>query len=275
MTFSLYSLRFYLRARDVVRFPQGKAGNTLRGAFGLAIQRIPSEAYAQIFEPKSSGTGPSGLADPPRPFVFRSRSLDGQTFAPGDDVIIDINLFDTRSTTVEYFIDAIREMASSGLGPERGTLDLVDVPNPELVILPLSPLSDAPRSVEVQFLTPTELKGADLDHAPDFNILFSRARDRISTLRALYGPGPLDIDFKAMAARAAEVTLVRSRINRVAVNRRSSRTGQTHPIGGFTGCAEYSGSLAEFLPYLYAARWTGIGRQTVWGNGEIEVTPIP
>ena len=78
-----------------------------------------------------------------------------------------------------------------------------------------------------------------------------------------------------MAERAAEVTIVRSHISKVSVSRRSSRTGQTHPIGGFTGCAEYSGRLGEFLPYLYAARWTGIGRQTVWGKGEIEVTPSP
>jgi hypothetical protein len=29
--------------------------------------------------------------------------------------------------------------------------------------------------------------------------------------------------------------------------------------------------MAEFLPYLEAARWTGVGRQTVWGKGEIAV----
>ena len=33
----------------------------------------------------------------------------------------------------------------------------------------------------------------------------------------------------------------------------------------------YRGDLAAFLPYLRAARWTGVGRQTVWGKGEIEV----
>ena len=27
--------------------------------------------------------------------------------------------------------------------------------------------------------------------------------------------------------------------------------------------------VAEFLPYLEIARWTGVGRQTVWGKGEI------
>ena len=51
----------------------------------------------------------------------------------------------------------------------------------------------------------------------------------------------------------------------------SKGTGQRHAIGGFTGVAEYAGTLGEFIPYLEAAHWTGVGRQTVWGKGEIEV----
>ncbi len=33
--------------------------------------------------------------------------------------------------------------------------------------------------------------------------------------------------------------------------------------------AEYEGDLAEFLPYLEAAHWTGVGRHCTWGNGQI------
>ena len=31
------------------------------------------------------------------------------------------------------------------------------------------------------------------------------------------------------------------------------------------------GDLAEFLPWLRAARWVGVGRQTVWGKGDVRV----
>jgi len=49
-----------------------------------------------------------------------------------------------------------------------------------------------------------------------------------------------------------------------------------HSLGGFTGEAEYEGDLAEFLPWLRAARWVGVGRQTVWGKGELRVEdPAP
>ena len=126
--------------------------------------------------------------------------------------------------------------------------------------------------VRVRFLTPTELKsGQQLAPSPEFAVLAARIRDRISTLRELYGGGALDIDFRAFGERAATVRMTRCEIRNVAVTRRSSRTGQVHPIGGFVGEAEYEGDLGEFVPYLKAAKWTGVGRQTVWGKGEIAI----
>jgi hypothetical protein len=128
--------------------------------------------------------------------------------------------------------------------------------------------------VRIRYLTPTELKSGRQNTAQaEFPVLFSRIRDRVSTLRALYGPGPLEIDFCALGERAAEVHMTRSTLELVEVDRRSSRSGQVHSLGGFIGDVEYEGPLAEFLPYLHAARFTGVGRQTVWGKGEIEVIP--
>src|SRR4051812_11438211 len=60
--FALLPLRLESRARDATHFPPGKAANVLRGAFGLALDQA-------LFAPRLEG-GPSGLADPPRPFVF-------------------------------------------------------------------------------------------------------------------------------------------------------------------------------------------------------------
>ena len=55
------------------------------------------------------------------------------------------------------------------------------------------------------------------------------------------------------------------------VDRRSSKTGQRHSLGGFTGTvdyqADYQGDYGPCLPWLRAARWTGIGPQTVWRKG--------
>jgi hypothetical protein len=37
------------------------------------------------------------------------------------------------------------------------------------------------------------------------------------------------------------------------------------------GEVTYEGELSEFMPYLRAAKWVGVGRQTVWGKGVTEV----
>jgi hypothetical protein len=90
----------------------------------------------------------------------------------------------------------------------------------------------------VDFLSPTELKHEHrVASRPEFPILFGRIRDRISTLRRLYGEGPLDIDFQEIAGAAA-VRMTRCEGRRVEGRPRSSRTGQSHSIGGFVGVAE-------------------------------------
>ena len=142
--------------------------------------------------------------------------------------------------------------------------------------LDLSPLPYSVLRIKVKFLTPTELKSdQQIAARPEFAIIAGRARDRISTLRELYGEGRLTIDFREFGERAAKVRMTGCRVTHVDVERRSSRTGQTHSIGGFIGEAEYEGELAEFLPYLKAAQWTGVGRQTVWGKGHISVKMCP
>ena len=72
-----------------------------------------------------------------------------------------------------------------------------------------------------------------------------------------------------MGERAAAVRMTRCDLQWVEARRRLSRTGQRHPLGGFVGQAEYQGDLGEFLPYLELAKWVGVGRQTVWGKGEM------
>jgi len=241
---------------------------------------------------------PSGLASPPRPFVFRF----------GDEEI-GLNLFTRREPPIELFAGVMGELG----------LELANAPS--LLSLPLAPRAAHISRLRVRFLTATELgktraiapsrRGGDeseqenprpdatglrpprargthvpeetkmllvpdgfSDEIPEFGVLARRIRDRISTLRSLYGAGPLDIDFRAFGKMADSIRLAHCELTRVDAERVSKRTGQRHSLGGFTGFAEYEGALAAFLPYLEAARYTGVGRQTVWGKGEIAVEEI-
>jgi CRISPR-associated endoribonuclease Cas6 len=245
-TFDLYPLRFRVTPRSTAALMP----NLLRGAFGSALKQLSEDDYQRFFAPSTlPGGGPSGLADPPRPFVFRLREAHGIGASN-----IGMNVF---APATELFIRAVRLIDAFEIESVEGIepLHLLLAGDPHPV-----------NRLRVHFLTPTELKGSD---QPDFGTLMARIRDRVSTLRHLYGPGPLDIDFKAFGERAARVAMTRCELTRVAAERISRATGQRHSLGGFTGIAEYEGDLAEFIPYLEIARWTGVGRQTVWGKGEI------
>jgi CRISPR-associated endoribonuclease Cas6 len=286
MTFDFYSIRFVFSALDPIHFPPGQPGNILRGAFGNSFRGIvcspdcpgarecPSREscdYARIFEPAASAGGPSGLRDRPRPFVFRASYLDGKTIQDGERFWFDVHLFETRNPPLEPLSLAFGRLAKEGLGPLRGRADLVSVEQRPISIA-LEANGQEARFLRVEFLTPTELKTGDrLAERPEFEMLFARARDRVSALRTLYGAGPLEIDFRAMGERAATIRMTRCKLRQVKVERHSSRTGQVHGIGGFVGAAEYEGALTEFLPYLEAAQWTGIGRHCGWGNGEFRL----
>lgn len=266
MTFEGRRLRAVYRALEPIRFPPGKAGNTLRGAFGLL-------AGPELFAPRAAA-GPSGLADPPRPFVFRAQPLDGTAIPAGAPFSFDIHLFYPSEQMLAAFDGALRTLDVLGTPRARVALERTEL-SPAL-LFPLEAGPAAPSRIAVRFATPTELKsGGDVVERPEFAILFARIRDRLSTLRSFYGPGPLPVDFRALAAQAGRVQLTHCDLRHHGVQRRSSRTGQTHPVGGSTGLAVYEGDLAPFLPWLRAAEFTGVGRQTVWGKGAIEVRELP
>jgi len=222
----------------------------LRGGFGKALRKIDRGAYHRLFEPRSV-EGPSGLRDVPRPFVFR---VIEKSVAAGEPFDFGFHLFDLRDAPIALLKQAFDELA-----------EVESVEGCEVLQLPIVSTVNATRA-RVRFLTPTEIKGAD---RPEFGLLFARVRDRLSTLRAFYGAGPLDINFKEMGERASRVLMTRCEMELIERERVSRRTGQRHSLGGFVGVAEYEGDLGEFLPYLEIARWTGVGRQTVWGKGEI------
>jgi len=331
--FQFYPLRFEFAAEEPIFFPPGKAANVLRGALGVIFRQIAclpqcrnakpcrlrrSCPYARIFEPsaiqktdvdasttkaanllveESDASSPSGLADWPRPFVFRARHLDGRRFSAGQAFYFDLHVFSLDYEALTYFILTFSALAHEGLGPNRGKAKLLRVyrlpagdlgeqtlfdhssqmvaADLEPVSLDLAPAVCSAIRVRVRFLSPTELKHEHkIADRPEFPILFGRIRDRISTLKRLYGAGPLDIDYQGSSARAAVVNMTSCQIHHRESERRSSRTGQFHSIGGFVGTAEYEGALGEFVPYLKVATWVGVGRQSVWGKGEIAIETV-
>lgn len=243
----------FLAARDIQFAPP--AANLFRGALGMALP-------GGIFRPTAS-SGPSGLRDRPRPFVLRTTHLDGAQVRAGQRFEITLHVFSQDASPYRVALSRLRFAVLDDFSAAARSLSL-------------APLGREVSAVRVEFLTPTELKPpAPRGELPPFQGLLARLRDRISALSSFYAPRevqdarPPAFDYTAFAARAAVVQATAGCLDWVSTTRTSSRTGQTHPLSGFTGWVEYRGPLAEFLPWLEAGYYTGVGRQTVWGKGVI------
>ena len=285
----VHAWRYEFRAMDDIAFPPGMAANFFRGAFGLLFRQTVCDphcpgakacpkardcAYARMFEPRQSEGGPSGLQDLPRPFVLRAAELDGRRFRAGERLAIDVHLFEKTAEAAGYFGRTFALLKRTGLGPRRARLELVTAVARPSLQLELGPAEGAEGRVKVRFLTPTELKSeGKVVEEPRFDVLFARARDRVTSLAQLYQGAAADVDFRALGEQAREVRMIDWQGEWSAAERKSTRTGQRHPLAGFTGVAVYEGRMGALLPYLKAAYWTGVGRQTVWGHGVIAVEP--
>jgi hypothetical protein len=309
LDFSLFACRFRFRAIETLQLPPGKAGNIVRGALGTIFRSLVCHPdcisaktcplrgqcpYARLFEPTAIIPGPSGLGDWPRPFVLRAAHLDGRTVNPGESFHFDVHLFDLHEAALQYFILTFAQLGKEGLGPGRGRafltavhgLDrsgrktsliydgegesLIQTPSP--IVLQFHPPSIAVSRIRVEFQTPTEIKEDQRILAePVFGSLFKRLLSRLSDLRMLYGNGPLNLDFAGMGIRADRVKMISNELTHIEVERRAGHSNQSHSIGGFVGKAEYEGNLSEFIPFLAAGYWTGVGRQTTWGKGVIRI----
>lgn len=291
--FYLYRLQLQFRVlQGPISFAPGQAGNLIRGALGNSLHRLSCVSlcpepkrcpfaevclYRRIFAPSVDGLGPSGLADPPRPLVLRTAHLDGARLRAGERFWAGLHVFDLAPATVQALtlasVQLARDVELESVVTGDGVIYAQSAfrsqwPPPERVnLVAAKPVG----RVRVRFRTATEIKGLANPRKPEFGVLFARLRDRISALRAFYGEGPLDIDFRGMAERARAVRFESAQMEPVAAFRRSGRTGQRHSLGGWVGEAEYRGELSEFVPYLRLGQWTGVGRQTVWGKGEIHL----
>ena len=258
---TVYPVEFAFAASASISFAPGEAANVFRGTLGALLHQTSPYAYKRIFAPKVF-SGPSGMHDPPRPFVFRP-----VVHETTHRFTLPMNLFDPEA--IEPIHDAFLALDGARLRLRARLVEMRALPALELS---LDPAGEPVNQLEVEFLTATELKAAGrVLRQPDFAILLARTRDRISSLCSIYQQALPEIDFAALGERAKAVVMTRCEVHEVEAWRESRRTGQTHGLGGFAGVAEYQGDLAEFLPWLRAAQWTGVGRLTPWGNGYIQV----
>jgi hypothetical protein len=307
--FVRYRIRIVPRAPLLL--PPLRSGTILRGAFGLALRRLvchdldlacracPLEStcpYPFTFEPRPPPGADrlSTFQDIPRPFVFEVPSVTD--FPAGQPINFGLCAVGRAARLVPYFVSAFRNLSDEGIGPRRTRFDLVEVaaldaqarhvtvyqaatPLVSLTAPTLRPADlmkdgdGARTALTLRFATPLDLKDQGVPvGVPEFAPLIRRLRDRANALSTFFADGPLALDFKGVSAMAETVKLVRNDTKLLEVNRRSSRTGQRHDVGGLVGEAEYEGeAIGKLMPLVRLGEVVHAGKHAAFGNGGMEV----
>ena len=125
----------------------------------------------------------------------------------------------------------------------------------------------------LRFLTPTRIRiDGDAQFSLSFDLLIRSLLRRLSLLAAVHGRGPLDLDYRGLIERAAQVRVRQSRLRWWDFERYSNRQRCKMKLGGFVGEIEYEGeAIIEFLPLIAAGEILHVGSNTTFGLGLYEI----
>ena len=139
------------------------------------------------------------------------------------------------------------------------------------------PLSVAPSSVKLSFLTPTRFKvDGQLQWRTDFPLLARNLMRRVTLALRAHGDAERWakqwIDVPGILAQATAVTSANEYLRWWDFGRYSTRQQTEMKLGGFVGNVSFSGAtLPDFLPLLAAGECLGVGSATTFGLGQYRV----
>lgn len=297
-------LVFSITAVDKIFLPKNLKSNIFRGAFGLKLKEMNCKStpicsekcldssclYGKIFEPYLD-FAPSGMKDIPRPFIFDDFDDKREIIYPGESFNISVVLFGWLCDYYAHFIKVIERIGEEGIGPLRGKylvrnvwsekpdgsrIQIIDngILREEYPFKFENFLYPQDTVLKITLKTPTFIKyHSEIIRQPEFYHIFTRIRDRISSIAYFHNGVDLETDYKLLEYESKKVKLLKSKWQWIEVKRRSSKTRITQNLSGIVGWGVYDftdeSTLRLFYPWLKVAEYTNIGKNTVWGMGKI------
>jgi hypothetical protein len=280
---------FRFRARQQMRLP-GYLGSAWRGGFGRALRRavcvtgLPtcpgcrfeaSCVYPYLFETAPGGEDGilAGYDRVPNPFLLAPPWKGGRLLPEGGETGLRLVLIGRAIEHAGFARQAVVEAGLRGLGPDRGALDLLSVEG----VAP-SPISPCPDRIEITLVSPLRLVAAGQLIGPAAlrprHLLLALLR-RVSILAERHGPGPLDLDYRALKERAAAAEFAQTTLRWVEWARWSGRQQALLQMGGLLGTVSLPlKGIEPFWPLLALAPWVHVGKGATMGLGAMRVTVI-
>lgn len=276
-------LVYRLQAERPLRLNMGMPTVGLRGAFGYALAHVLAsdstlcreqdriDLFRELFSP-ALPQSQDGANTPPRPFVVRGGFVDDSRAA----LIMELLLFG-RAVPFEPLVDEVVEtMAARGLGGAPGEGEICGVEKLESTTEhPVFPDSDR---LVVEFMTPTRIKVHKKMCCTEipFSALIARLHERYARLAGICGGDPEYADSnrsewrtrgRDLVEQAQQVLSMKLDGEPVGVRRRSTRTGDTCRLDGFTGRMLYQGNFAPFSEILAHLPFIHVGKSAPFGCG--------
>ena len=307
MEYGKYRFLIQLQEDAVLPFYKGSTfrgllGHALRrGVCALKHQECKtcilrsSCTYALVFETAAALPLPEGsrISAPPHPVVLEP-PLTGKTcFKKGDTMACTLLLFGKINKNLPYFVYAFDQMGKIGMGKKiKGkrssfTLESVSTENEILyekndkkIRFPENneqincynnnnSIDRDEAELQIEFKTPLRVKMDSQKLSLPFQFIIHTMIRRNTALLNCYGSGEPDIDYSAMARRAADVETVQENLTWFDWKRYSSRQERKMFMGGITGSVKYRGNLKEFIPMVEMAEKVHLGKNTFFGLGQI------
>jgi len=297
-----YRFRFVLE--EPVRLPS-YTGSAWRGLIGHGLRRVAcvtgakqcegcalleSCIYNYLFESRSGRPATGRHRFRPHPFVLETMPAGSRQLRPGDSLQLGITLVSRAEAVLPFLVQGLRHAGWRGLGRQGGRFRLdglfqearlgeeewVSIWDPSQErLLPLQPgpavSPPAPRSVEIELLTPLRMKQRgrlvtpeSFDAAGFLRQLWRRVQD----VSHYYADEERDPLFPCPSERPDGV-----RAHRVALGwrdwtRYSSRQRCHMKMGGLVGSWTLDGDpLQPWWPLLWYGQWLHLGKATSMGLG--------
>jgi len=154
---------------------------------------------------------------------------------------------------------------------EQQTLSMEETARP----LTLEAPTNAVSRLRVDLHTPLRVKRDNkFQRQISFPTLARAAMRGVAALEHAFGAGEPALDFAGLARKADQIIVADDQTAWCDVTRYSSRQQTAMQIGGVVGSIVFAGELTDFLPLLRYCEKTHLGKQTAFGLGSIEVTPL-
>lgn len=207
-------------------------------------------------------------------------------------MIMELILFRDCFNFLNHIIYAFLKMQDRGIGKNKIKYKIINIadtydnkiiydaqnnsltePKIQKFVFPIyNDESSENKKIKIEIMSPLRISTKkEFLNEISFKDLIKSSLIRISLLNQIFGENEIEINAKEILEQAKSIATVKSELQWKNQRRFSSTQNQKISMGGITGFIEYEGIVEKFKSILEGAELFGIGKNTSFGCGRIQI----